>query len=68
MCSPTTTKGTSLAEKKTPQWAKRFKMRKLIGKDEDNIKIENHPLTNMKSKPAGMKEKTNAEHWKCIRK
>lgn len=67
MCSPTTTKGTSLAEKKTPQWAKRFKMRKLIGKDEDNIKIENHPLTNIILKTASIRRvEDKAEHWNYI--
>ena len=30
-------------------------MRKLTGKDENNKKIENHPLTNMISKLAGMR-------------
>ena len=30
-------------------------MRKLTGKDKDNIKVENHPLTNMISKLAGMR-------------
>ena len=30
-------------------------MRKLTGKDKDNIKVENHPLTNMISKLASMR-------------
>ena len=31
-------------------------MRKLSGKDKDNIKVENHPLTNMISKLASMRK------------
>ena len=30
-------------------------MRKLTGKDKDDIKVEKHPLTNMISKLAGMR-------------
>ena len=34
-------------------------MRKLTGKDKDNIKVENHPLTNMLSNLAGMRRGDN---------
>ena len=33
-----------------------FQMRKLTGKDGDNIKVENHRLTNMISKLANMRK------------
>ena len=45
------------AEKKKSQLeTRKFQMRKFTDKDKDNIKVENHQLTNMISKIANMKK------------
>ena len=54
--SASTTKGTSLSRKGNTRVRKKkksmLKMKKLTGKGKDNVKIGNHPLTNMTSKLA----------------
>ena len=37
-------------------------MRKLTSKGKDNIKVENHPLTNISKLASMRKERTNAEY------
>ena len=54
-----------LAEKKKPQLeTRKLQMRKLIGKDKDNIQVENHPLTNIISKLACRKRENKCRTLK----
>ena len=54
--SVSTTKETSLSRKGKPQLETRIrKMKKLTGNGKDNLKVGNHPLTNMISKLASMR-------------
>ena len=48
-------------ENKNSQLETKFQMRKLTGKDKDDIQVENHPLTNIITKVANMRRKD-----KCI--